>query len=315
MEENPKTSPKRKHTPNKEKASDFMEFGDYLIGLKVKVWWPKDRAFYEGVIYSFDAAKKKHKVHYDDGDTEILNLKREKWKIIEGESEPDEEEAANHSSPDGSSEMPQKKKTKQLINQAKIKMDALPKRGGGTSAGKFKSAATKSGRKTKEDSKVDSKSKDVPKSVSKSDNDSVTKSKDHTTKSSSKSVDATSKIGNKSNNEDSGGTPKSTKSKHDGSVTPKASTKSKQDTSKASKSKQEIPKISSKSKGKPLKRSGKSNTNGTGKLKFGSSKVEESERMEEKSTDSAKVVESVKRKSPSLTKAYASDAISGKKRR
>ncbi|KAL4298281.1 hypothetical protein GQ457_12G019870 [Hibiscus cannabinus] len=295
MVENPKTSSKRKHTPNKEKASDSMEYGENLVGLKVKVWWPEDRAFYEGVVHSFDAVKKKHKVHYDDGDTEILNLKREKWKIIEDESEPDEEEAANDSSPDGSSEMPQKKKAKTVDWPSKrTKMDASPKWGGGTSAGKTKSAATKSGRKTKEDGKVDSKSNDVLKSVSKSDNDSVTKSKDHTTKSGSKSVSAALKVGNKSTNEDSGDTSKSTKSKHDGSVTPKASTKSK-----ASKSKQETPKISSNSKGKPLKSGGKSNT---GKSKSGLSKVEESESLK------AKVVESAKRK------AQASDGVCGKKR-
>ncbi|KAK8509357.1 hypothetical protein V6N13_062408 [Hibiscus sabdariffa] len=314
MEESPKTSSKRKHTPIKDKASDSMEYGENLVGLKVKVWWPKDRAFYEGVIHSFDAIKKKHKVHYDDGDTEILNLKREKWKIIEDESEPDEEEAANNSSPDGSSEMPQKKKAKTADQLCKkTKMDASPKRGGGASAGKSKSAATKSGRKTKEDGKVDSKSKDVPKSVSKSDNGE--KSKDHTSKSGSKSVDAVSKVGNKTKNEDIGDTPKSFKSKHDGRVTPKASTKSKQDTSKASKSKLETPKISSNSKGKPLKSGGKSNTNGASKSKSISSKVEESESMKENSTDSAMVVESAKRKSPSSSKAHASDAVSGKRRR
>ncbi|KAK8602607.1 hypothetical protein V6N13_057762 [Hibiscus sabdariffa] len=315
-EENPKTSSKRKQIPNKEKASDSMEYGENLVGLKVKVWWPKDRAFYEGVVHSFDAVKKKHKVHYNDGDTEILNLKREKWKIIQDESEPDEEEAANHSSPDGSSEMPQKKKAKTVDWPSKrTKMDASPKWGGETSAGKSKSAATKSGRKTKEDGKVDSKSNDAPKSVSKSDNDSVTKSKDHNSKSGSKSVNAALKVGNKSTNEDSGDTSKSTKSKHDGSVTPKASTKSKQDTSKASKSKQETPKISSNSKGKSLKSGGKSNTNGTGKSKSGLSKVEESESLKAKSSDSAKVVESAKRKSPNSAKAQASDGVSGKKRR
>ncbi|XP_039043257.1 titin homolog isoform X3 [Hibiscus syriacus] len=311
MEENLKTCSKRKHTPNKEKASDSMEYGENLVGLKVKVWWPKDRAFYEGFIHSFDAVKKKHKVHYDDGDMEILNLKREKWKIIEDESEPDEEEAANNSSPDGSSETPQKKKAK-TVNQPnkKTKMDALPKRGGGTSVGKSKSAVTKFGRKTKEDGKVDGKSKDVPKSVSKSDGDNVTKSKDHKSRSGSKSVDATWKVGDKTKNEDIGDTPKSTKSKYDGRVNPKASTKSKLDTPKASKSKS-----SSNSKGKPLKSSGKSNTNGTNKSKSGSSKVEESESMKENSTDSAKVVESRKRKSPSWNKAQASDAVSGRKQR
>ncbi|XP_039007782.1 protein IWS1 homolog isoform X2 [Hibiscus syriacus] len=86
-------------------ASDSMEYGENLVGLKVKVWWPKDREFYEGFIYSFDPSKQKHKVHYNDGDQEILNLKREKWAVIEDESGSDEEGAANHSSPDGSSDI------------------------------------------------------------------------------------------------------------------------------------------------------------------------------------------------------------------
>ncbi|KAB2024929.1 hypothetical protein ES319_D06G118200v1 [Gossypium barbadense] len=316
MEENSKTSTKRKYTTNKEKASGSTEYGENLVGLKVKVWWPKDRAFYEGVIHSYDAVKKKHKVNYDDGDQEILNLKREKWEVIEDESGPDEEEAADHPSPAGSSEMPQKKKAKTAEPPSKkTKMDASPKRGGGTSSGKSKGVAAKSFRKTKEDGKVDSKSKDAPKSVSKSDSDNVTKSKDHITKSGSKSVDTASKAGNKSKNEDGGDTPKSTKSKHDGSVTPKVSTKSKQDTSKTSKSKQETPRVSSNSKGKPVKSGAKSNTNGTGKSKSGSSKVEESESMKETSTDSAKLVESTKRKSPSSIKGHGSDSVSGKKRR
>ena len=57
-------------------------------------------------------------------------------------------------------------------------------RGGGAFSGKFQGAATKSGRKTKEDGdgKVDGKSKDGSKSVSKSDNENVTKAKDHTPK-------------------------------------------------------------------------------------------------------------------------------------
>ncbi|XVF35666.1 hypothetical protein REPUB_Repub18cG0165800 [Reevesia pubescens] len=305
MEKTPKTNSKRKHTPSKGKASDSVEYGENLVGLKVKVWWPKDREFYEGVIQSFDPMKKKHQVNYHDGDQEILNLKREKWQVIEDESGSDEEEEADHPTPDGSSEMPQKKKAKTADHPSKkAKMDASPKRGGGASSGKSKGAATKSGRKTKEDDNVDGKSKDLSKSV--------TKSKDHTPKSGSKSVDVASKVGNKSKNEDIGDTPKSTKAKDDGSVTPKASTKSKQDTSK---SKQETPKISSNSKDKPLKSGGKSNANGTGKSKSGSTKVKESDSMKENSADSAKVVESAKRKTPSSSKAQGSDSKSGKKRR
>ncbi|TYI80046.1 hypothetical protein E1A91_D05G064000v1 [Gossypium mustelinum] len=313
VEGTPKTSSKRKHM-----ASDSMEYGENLVGLKVKVWWPKDREFYEGFIHSFDSAKKKHKVHYNDGDEEILNLKREKWAVIEDESGSDEEGAANPPSPDGSSDIGrlQKKKAKTADpSSKKAKMDASPKRGGGTSSGKSKGSATKSGRKTKEDAKVDGKSKDGSKSVGKSGNDSVAKSKDPSTpKTGSKPVDNASKADKKSKNEESGETPKSTKSKDDGSATPKASSKLKQDVPKTGNSKQETPKISSQSKGKPLKSGGKSNSNGTGKSKSGSSKVKERESMKESSTDSGKVVGSVKRKAPSLLKAQGSDSKSGKKR-
>ncbi|XP_007011734.2 PREDICTED: protein IWS1 homolog [Theobroma cacao] len=316
MEETPKTNSKRKHTPSKDKASGSIEYDENLVGSKVKVWWPKDRAFYEGIIHSFDSVKKKHKVLYNDGDQEILNLKREKWEFIEDESGSDEEEAADHPSPDGSSEMPQKKKAKSSDQPTKkIKMDDSTKRVGGASSGKPKGAAAKSGRKMKEESKVDGKSKDGSKSVSKPENDNA-KAKDQTPKSFSKSGDLVLKLGNKSKKEDSGDTPKSTKSKDDGGVTPKASTKSKPDSSKATKSKQETPKISSSSKGKPLKSGGKSNNaNGTGKSKSGSSKVKESESLKENSTDSAKVLESAKRKVPSSSKAQGSDSKSGKKQR
>nr|XP_027086449.1 uncharacterized protein LOC113708178 [Coffea arabica] len=52
------------------------EYGEKLIGSRIKVWWPIDRQFYEGTIDSFDPLRKKHKVLYVDGDEENLNLKR-----------------------------------------------------------------------------------------------------------------------------------------------------------------------------------------------------------------------------------------------
>ncbi|OMP12128.1 hypothetical protein COLO4_03454 [Corchorus olitorius] len=303
VEETPKPSSKRKHSFIKEKASGSLEYGENLIGLKVQVWWPKDKAFYEGFIESFDSARKKHKVHYNDGDEEILNLKRERWEIIEDLGS-DEDEATDLPTHDSSSETPLKKKEKAVDHPSKkAKTDASPKRVGGTSSAKSKGAVAKSGSKTKEGNKVDGKSKDGSKGASKSEND--TKAKDTTGKSGSKSVDAASKGVNKSKNEDSGDTPKSTKTKDDTSVTPKASTKSKQET----------PKVSSNSKSKPGKSGGKSNANGTGKSKAGSSKVKESESTKENSTDSAKAAESAKRKSPSSSKARGSDSKSAKKRR
>ncbi|XP_027089309.1 sister chromatid cohesion protein PDS5 homolog D-like isoform X1 [Coffea arabica] len=59
------------------------EYGEELVGSRIKVWWPMDSRFYEGVIASFDPSKKKHKVLYVDGDQEILNLKKERWFLLD----------------------------------------------------------------------------------------------------------------------------------------------------------------------------------------------------------------------------------------
>ncbi|GJS56619.1 armadillo-type fold protein, partial [Tanacetum coccineum] len=79
------TSSKQKRTPVKDKAttieSDTIKYDESLVGKKVKVWWPEDKMYYEGVIESFDAAKKKHKVSYVDGDEENLYLRNQRWAI------------------------------------------------------------------------------------------------------------------------------------------------------------------------------------------------------------------------------------------
>ncbi|XP_073140949.1 uncharacterized protein [Henckelia pumila] len=54
-----------------------------LVGCKIKVWWPLDETYYEGKVTSFDHLKKTHKVDYDDGETEILDLTKERWEMID----------------------------------------------------------------------------------------------------------------------------------------------------------------------------------------------------------------------------------------
>ncbi|KAK4434769.1 DNA mismatch repair protein MSH6 [Sesamum alatum] len=54
-----------------------------LIGCRIKVWWPMDKQYYEGVVKSFDTQKKKHVILYDDGDVEVLRLERERWELID----------------------------------------------------------------------------------------------------------------------------------------------------------------------------------------------------------------------------------------
>ncbi|KAJ4981397.1 hypothetical protein NE237_032234 [Protea cynaroides] len=62
-----------------------------LIGCRIKVWWPLDKQFYEGVIQSYDQGKKKHMILYDDGDTEVLNLEKERWDLIDDVHKPREQ--------------------------------------------------------------------------------------------------------------------------------------------------------------------------------------------------------------------------------
>ncbi|KAL1812681.1 hypothetical protein ACET3Z_022746 [Daucus carota] len=54
-----------------------------LVGRRVKVWWPLDQMFYEGAVASFDSLTQMHKVLYADGDEETLNLRNERWELLE----------------------------------------------------------------------------------------------------------------------------------------------------------------------------------------------------------------------------------------
>ncbi|CAK9186825.1 unnamed protein product [Ilex paraguariensis] len=89
--ETSKTKYKRKQSPRKEEDSKMShlikDYDEELVGCRIKVWWPLDRKFYDGVISSFDPVKKKHQVLYADGEEEILNLSRERWKLVEEMSE------------------------------------------------------------------------------------------------------------------------------------------------------------------------------------------------------------------------------------
>ncbi|KAI9106695.1 hypothetical protein K1719_022223 [Acacia pycnantha] len=308
-EETAKSNSKRKRTPGKENASDTKEHGEELVGLRVEVYWPKDRTYYKGVINSFDSAKKKHEVVYDDGDLEILNLTREKWNRLEDEPGSDKEEVSDQPSPDASPNTPPRKKGKANADDSiqRAKEDSSSKRSGGAKSSKSKGTSTKSGVK----SKVDSKSK-ISKTVGKSDEEVVKRSKDNIPKSgSSKSVEAATKTSNKSKNADA--TNKKSKSKDEDVIASKPSAKAKQETPKTGKSKQETTSTVSASKGKTSKSGIKSNINGSGKMKSGSLKAKEPEK--ENSSDSTEEVEDPKGKSSSSAKAQVTVGRSGKKRR
>lgn len=74
---------KRAFTPIKKEALEMVQYGENLVGRKIKVWWPLDQIYYEGLVASFDQSTRKHKICYNDGDEEILNLMEEQWELVE----------------------------------------------------------------------------------------------------------------------------------------------------------------------------------------------------------------------------------------
>jgi DNA mismatch repair protein MSH6 len=49
-----------------------------LVGRRLRVWWPEERAFFEAAVASYDAASGRHAVRYDDGDEEAVRLADER---------------------------------------------------------------------------------------------------------------------------------------------------------------------------------------------------------------------------------------------
>lgn len=54
-----------------------------LVGCRLKVYWPNDKAWYKGVVAKFHPGSRKHIIKYDDGDEETLYLPNEKYKILD----------------------------------------------------------------------------------------------------------------------------------------------------------------------------------------------------------------------------------------
>ncbi|KAL0739306.1 hypothetical protein Bca4012_015516 [Brassica carinata] len=176
IEESPNTNTKRKRSLGKERASDLQSHGEDLVGSRVRVWWPIDKEYalciflyFKGVVNSYDSAKKKHLVIYDDGDQEILNLNTEKWHFLD-ESETEGQEAADQTGHEKeASTEPQRKKTK---TGKQSKMESSGKKSGGAGSSKSKVAlASKSGKKSKDD-KTESKPKDLKEASIKVEEDS-----------------------------------------------------------------------------------------------------------------------------------------------
>ncbi|WIA28905.1 hypothetical protein OEZ86_011429 [Tetradesmus obliquus] len=58
--------------------------GEAIVGRRLKVFWPKDKAWYQGSIQAYKDSK--HRVLYDDGDEEWLDLAQERHRLLRGSS-------------------------------------------------------------------------------------------------------------------------------------------------------------------------------------------------------------------------------------
>ncbi|KAK7284586.1 hypothetical protein RJT34_19335 [Clitoria ternatea] len=61
-------------------------YGQEVVGRRIKIYWPLDKAWYEGLVKSFDNLTSKHLVHYDDDEEESLDLSKEKIEWIQESS-------------------------------------------------------------------------------------------------------------------------------------------------------------------------------------------------------------------------------------
>ncbi|XP_022147380.1 uncharacterized protein LOC111016321 isoform X2 [Momordica charantia] len=117
LEETPKENDTRKDAIVEKEVMDISVAGEELVGRRIKVWWPLDRKFYEGVVHSFDPVNKKHKVSYDDGDEEVLNLKKQRYELIGGAALPVGDEEMDVPEPEASSDIVDWEREKGKLSQ------------------------------------------------------------------------------------------------------------------------------------------------------------------------------------------------------
>ncbi|XP_075514314.1 sister chromatid cohesion protein PDS5 homolog D-like isoform X1 [Primulina tabacum] len=106
-----------------------VDYGEEVVNLRIQVWWPMDKAFYPGTVKAFDPVSKKHKINYDDGEEEILNLRKERWEILNdkkpGQAHLLRQQEADHTSHTKGPTKSQKNTTKRRVFSPR-KQNATP---------------------------------------------------------------------------------------------------------------------------------------------------------------------------------------------
>ncbi|KAK7294013.1 hypothetical protein RJT34_16896 [Clitoria ternatea] len=119
VKKTPQAKMRKRNVSLSMEASETHELGNRLVGSKIKVWWPIDRTFYEGVVDSYDPIKGKHKILYTDGDVEVLNLKKQRWEPIAFDVSLDKEDGLALHKLAEASDIAEKSKEKSEVQSSK----------------------------------------------------------------------------------------------------------------------------------------------------------------------------------------------------
>ncbi|EHA8592061.1 putative DNA mismatch repair protein MSH6 [Cocos nucifera] len=69
--------------PRTQPTAGERAYSEEVVGRRIRVFWPLDKAWYEGSVKSFDEVSGKHLVQYDDAEEESLDLGKEKFEWVE----------------------------------------------------------------------------------------------------------------------------------------------------------------------------------------------------------------------------------------
>jgi DNA mismatch repair protein MSH6 len=75
----PKQTPPPPPQKEKKKSDAAAPPAEEAVGRRLRVYWPLDKAWYEGRVDAYDAGSGRHRVVYDDGEEEEVDLGKEKF--------------------------------------------------------------------------------------------------------------------------------------------------------------------------------------------------------------------------------------------
>ena len=66
--------------------AQLIENGSLNVGSRVKVFWPDDNAFYKGTVARYSSRTGTHTIHYYDGDSEVMDMKKEQYGVVNNDN-------------------------------------------------------------------------------------------------------------------------------------------------------------------------------------------------------------------------------------